>query len=285
MSRLTPAARERLLEILADRATQGLAPLEEAELNTLLAEARGDGDAPDPSLDLGFDWSLDLTAAAYELSCLEAPLAAMPADVRDRLLASGEAWCRGEREPAAGPVGFVGPGAARPVGTPVLPWLAAAAGLALAAVAWIGRPATPIASPPPVAAVEPSMEEQRLALLARDPAAMQAPVATWDPATPGVGGDVVWSESEQRGYLHLTGVLPNDPALEQYQAWLVDERGMEQRVSVALFDVPASGEVIVPLDPRIRVRNAVVIAVTGEKPGGTWVSDLSRKIAIAQKKG
>lgn len=96
-----------------------------------------------------------------------------------------------------------------------------------------------------------------------------------------VRGDVVWNDELQMGYLRFEGLRPNDPATEQYQVWVIDERGMEQKVSGGVFNATAEGEVIVPIEPGIDVGRVAVFAVTVENPGGTWVPDLKRRVVVA----
>ncbi len=99
----------------------------------------------------------------------------------------------------------------------------------------------------------------------------------------GVQGDVVWNDELQTGYLRFVGLAANDPAREQYQVWVIDERGMEQKVSGGVFNANADGEVIVPIRPGIDVGRVALFAVTVENPGGTWVPDLRRRVVIAPR--
>lgn len=98
-----------------------------------------------------------------------------------------------------------------------------------------------------------------------------------------VRGDVVWSDTEQRGYIRFVGLNVNDPSVEQYQVWVIDERGLEQKVSGGIFNASAAGEIIVPIEPGIDVGRVALFAVTVEAPGGTWVPDLSRRIVVAPR--
>ncbi len=100
---------------------------------------------------------------------------------------------------------------------------------------------------------------------------------------PGIKGDVVWNDNEQAGYLRFEGLKPNDPKVEQYQVWVIDERGMEQKVSGGVFNASAAGEIIVPIHPGIDVGRVVLFAITVEKPGGTWVPDLKRRVVVAPR--
>ncbi len=100
---------------------------------------------------------------------------------------------------------------------------------------------------------------------------------------PGVNGDVVWNDAIQQGYLRFEGLRVNDPAIEQYQVWVIDERGLEQKVSGGVFNANAEGEVIVPIEPGIDVGRVALFAITIEKPGGTWVPDLERRVVVAPR--
>lgn len=105
------------------------------------------------------------------------------------------------------------------------------------------------------------------------------------PATeqPGVSGDVVWNDSLQQGFLRFEGLEVNDPSKEQYQVWVIDDRGMEQKVSGGVFNATAAGEVIVPIEPGIDVGRVQVFAITVEEPGGIWVPDLKRRVVVAPR--
>lgn len=101
----------------------------------------------------------------------------------------------------------------------------------------------------------------------------------------GVHGDVVWNDEIQQGYLRFIGLSVNDPAVEQYQVWLIDERGMEQKVGGGVFNASREGEIIVPIEPGIDVGRVALFAITVENPGGTWVPDLSRRVVVAPRDG
>lgn len=101
----------------------------------------------------------------------------------------------------------------------------------------------------------------------------------------GVEGDVVWNDELQQGFLRFVGLEVNDPSVEQYQVWVIDERGMEQKVSGGVFNATAMGEVIVPIEPGIDVGRVALFAITVENPGGTWVPDLSRRVVVGAREG
>lgn len=99
----------------------------------------------------------------------------------------------------------------------------------------------------------------------------------------GVTGDVVWNDERQEGYMRFAGLKVNDPAVEQYQVWVIDERGMEQKVSGGVFNASLDGEIVVPIHPGIEVGRVALFAVTVEKKGGTWVPDLKRRVVVAPR--
>jgi hypothetical protein len=83
---MDPRRRARLEELLAERATQGLGPIEERELAGLLSAHPGEADAD----------RFELAAAEVELALL-GHLDAMPPVVRERLSATGRAWVQSRR--------------------------------------------------------------------------------------------------------------------------------------------------------------------------------------------
>lgn len=99
----------------------------------------------------------------------------------------------------------------------------------------------------------------------------------------GVTGDVVWNDELEQGYLRFVGLKVNDPAVEQYQVWVIDDRGMEQKVSGGVFNATAEGEVIVPIDPALDIGRVALFAVTVEEPGGIMVPDLRRRVVVAPR--
>lgn len=161
-----------------------------------------------------------------------------------------------------------------------LGWLAAAACLAIAVVAaW---PSAPSRETPP--------EAQMAALLSSADDVTRWDWADWgdQPTSEQFGsveGEVVWSESEQEGYLVLTGLPVNDPSSEQYQVWVVESsRGTPLEVPPVdggVFDVTGPDRAVIPIRSALPARDVVAFAVTLEAAGGVVVSDQSRKVVIA----
>jgi hypothetical protein len=106
--------------------------------------------------------------------------------------------------------------------------------------------------------------------------------ATKDAAAAGASGDVVWSPSQQKGYMRFVGLAPNDPTKTQYQLWIFDKtRDDKFPVDGGVFDVTAAGEVIVPISAKLAVVDPTLFAVTVEAPGGVVVSKRERIVVTA----
>lgn len=300
---------ERMLDLLASRATEGVDDLEVAELDTLLNEF------PDIDRD-----EFDLAAAALfsafvpETSEMPAALAAkVRADAHLHVAAITSGTPGSRREESLGRLhasqahtqqrdrgdltdGAVAPrslGAlthSRPLVVPQrenrgsrFAWvLAAAAGL-IAVFGWwprIGGTGNDLGQ----VVFEPTPSEARTALLAENAELFRkAWTATEDPTAAGASGDVVWSNARNEGYMRIAGLEPNDPGEFQYQLWVFDKaRDDRYPVDGGVFDVSVNGEIVVPIRAKIPVNEAVLFAITVEKPGGVVVSDRGRIVLLAQ---
>jgi hypothetical protein len=273
-------------DLLADRAVWGVSDADEAELHQA-------GAITDPTF--------DLAAAAADLAFTSQTRAVdpMPASLRARILADANARLGG---PVLAKIGAEATGktaAASPIAPGVkvdvrmdapsrrtprwLPWAVAAAATLAAATAWIPaiRPASPAGDLLPIA-------QQRERMISTDRSArvlawtdFAHPTTNEPPEIKGVSGDVVWSSAQQKGFMRLSGLRENDPKVERYQLWIIDERGLEQRVNGGLFDACATGETIVPFTPDLPIRSAAIFAVTIERPEGVVVSDMKRRACAA----
>jgi hypothetical protein len=257
MNTIHDANLDRVSELLADRATQKLTTAESAELIALLASR--------PVVD---EHCFDRVAAAADLSAIAREYEPLPDTARARIDASAVAWLaqrKGFTLAGSGPTAPADKNRPLPE-TPRrrgaertwIPWLAAAACLAVAVISWW-----------PTGGRDPSPAAQREALAARPGSRTIA----WAPNEAGVSGDVVWNNEEQAGFLRIRGLGVNDPKVEQYQLWVFDEgrRAYSDDVAVdgGVFDIDqATGDAIVPIDAKLPIYDPTLFAVTTEPPGG-----------------
>lgn len=270
-----PPRDDRLKDLLAERAAVGLGDEQAGELNAML---RRNCEA--------FEMEFDCAAAALHLGMglQDEP---MPESLRRRVERDALAALR-ERDhnaqptpieraaddppaqPDAGAIPIRAPGRAA-----LAPWLAAAAAIALALIGWL-RPLSAPSSPP--------LEQQLAALRAAPETIRLEWTALDDPAARGAAGEVVWNSEQQRGFMRFAGLAPNDPGEQQYQLWIFDAtRSKARPVDGGVFDIPASGEAVVPINAKLPVGQAAAFAVTVERPGGVVVSDRSRLALLASR--
>ena len=110
--------------------------------------------------------------------------------------------------------------------------------------------------------------------------------ATKDTAALGASGDVVWSNRAQRGVMRIAGLQANDRTRWQYQLWIFDKtRDQKYPVDGGVFDMPpGQSEVLVPIEARVPVGDAIMFALTVEHTGGVVVSTRERIALLAQRK-
>ncbi len=276
---------ERVNELLAGIATGGLTGEESVELQQSLETLRNAG------FDVSTIESYETLAASVAVG-VERSGEQLPPALRALLLSQGRAL-----------VGAMGSGdTARPVIASdavrrPLPaarpskmsmwsgWAAAAAALLLAAIGWLRTP-----PPTAVSAPAPAWVQRQELLQNHTDTSVFAFTPTDDPVGKTLaGGDVVWNQRLQRGFLRFKSLAQNDPTREQYQLWIFDPgRPAEYPVDGGLFDNraalvdPATGDIVIPVDPRVLVRdNPAAFAVTVEQAGGVVVTDRKRVFALA----
>jgi hypothetical protein len=228
----------------------GLTPDEEAEYDRLRSTAAADFDSL-----AGAIGALDATWAGVSLMRL-------PTHLREKIRADALTELSPPR-----------PRPARSRLTRVLPWaISAACAAALLVTLVLNRPAR-----------EPDAAQQRAQLLASAPDVVRAEWEQGPTPVPGAGGDVAWSPAEQRGYMLFRGLPANEPTVEQYQLWIFDRNQSEKTpIDGGVFDVPAGGEVVVPVRAKLAVKDVYLFAVTVEKPGGVVVSSRERLPLVAK---
>lgn len=259
------------MDLLADRATQGLGPEEQKDLEALLEQH--------PEWD---DLSLDLAAAAASIAEIGAgePL---PAHLRARVESDAAAFFS-KTGPDSERAGVVVPMPARSSWVQWSGWLAAAACIVVAVLAWWPRQmADPLGAENGPAPLSLAEMRQRLISDGRDTVVVSW-ASTTDPAGRNARGDIVWSPSRQMGFMRFEGLAANDPRTNEYQLWIFDAaRDERYPVDGGVFDVdPVTGDVIVPIDPKLRVLDPKLFAVTVEPPGGVVVSSRDRIVLTAK---
>ena len=273
---------EMILDLLSKHAIYGLTPEEEKQLAELQSDA---GTNYDPV-------SFELAAAAINMAAL-GETEAMPASLQAKILDNAGTYVTApevEENVFTRPRQLVE--AAKPEKGSMWSWLgwavAAAACVALAFNLYLTRSATEIVrgpepTPSPVATATPGPAALRERLLASADDVTRAEWAAGNVDTiKEISGDVVWSDQLQEGYMRFRGLPPNDASKEQYQLWIFDEtQPAETPIDGGTFDVSTDGEVIIPIDARLKARNPALFAVTIEKPGGVVVSDRKRLAARA----
>lgn len=276
---------DRLLELLADRALVGLDATEETELAALLQEF------PDEDAD-----AFERAAAAAMLAHM-GKVDALPQQLAARIEAQTPRKKLVDAPIRIAPSSLTKknettPQLAKPDRFRAAGWVAAAACLALAIYALRGRPparqiadATSGASKIAPAASNAKALAALRTQLAVDPLATKiAWTATDDPGGKGVTGDVVFSVDKQTGFMRFHGLAANDPKQHQYQLWIFDKaQDAKYPIDGGVFDVDAStGDVIVQIEPKIRVTGPTLFAVTIEAPGGVVVSKREHIIVTAK---
>jgi hypothetical protein len=266
----SPGAMSRLEELLADRALQGLSVEEEKELDELLARA-GELDAE----------AFDRAAAAIDLALGEQSFEPMPASLRNRIAASTSlsstqfrtAHHRAIAEHARSAGGTL---SSTKRSTFILwsGWVAAAAAVLLILyIVELRKPTPKLGTAIPIASVDGARDKMTMPWKPTD-----------DPDGKNVRGEIVWSNEMQCGYMRFAGLPKNDPTKRQYQLWIFDSNQDEKfPIDGGVFDVDSSmGDVVVPINAKLKVMWPKMFAVTEEKPGGVVVSAREHVVALAQ---
>lgn len=295
---------QRLVELLVQRAVDGLNSSERAELKALLEEEN--------YVDAG---RFEYTAAALLLAgdMEHSVPEEMPDSLRERLYAQAESFeatmapaprqrsssgqpqvisiAGRSRSSASSPSAAQQPAPAKqPARKPSSSyslqskagWFAAAASVLIAVAGWWPRlengdqPSADV----PMATV---LQQEREKLLAQQGVVQRTWQTTQDPAASGVTGDVVWDPESQHGFVRFRGLQANNATEQQYQLWIFDgTRDERYPVDGGVFDVPAGqSEVIIPIKAKLEIRDPALFAVTIEKPGGSVVSSRDRIVVLA----
>lgn len=244
--------RDRLHELLADRAAFRLSVAEQSELEQLARKF------PDVDTD-----QFDRIAAAVELGLGPRSFPAPPTALVGRIARELRDQSRKTAPSPRSSSDRDTPRLATWRFVPWWGWLAAAACLLIAVGVW--RDALKPIGPPDLA-----VARQKL-LASQD--VVTAPLDKLDP-TAAAEGDIVWSSASQQGFMRLRGLPANDPRKSQYQLWIFD-KNQDDRYPIdgGVFDIDRNGEVVVPIHAAIKVVDPTMFAITVEKPGGVVVSN------------
>jgi hypothetical protein len=243
---------DRLEELLADRALQGSAPADLAELRHLEPDFEAEGIA------------LELAAAEAELALAPFADEPLPAALLDRLEADAATY-------------FNPPPRRRSLARRVVPWLGWAAAASILVATQLRREPIPDSSPRPVPLVTPTLANRLQGVPTRPLAATSHPLAR------GAGGTLAWDGDRQEGLLSVRGLAEVEPSKGVYQLWIFDESRDERfPVDGGTFAVEDStAATVVPVRPSLQVRRPTLFAVTLEPPGGVVVSDRKRILLTA----
>ena len=267
---------EVMLDLLCKKAVYGLEPNEEKQLAELEAQMGGMNQAR----------SFELTAASLATAGLDTR-ERMPAHLESRILADARSHFAERSQSRTTTVASFQPETSRGSIFNWLGWaVAATACVALALNMYYTRQPNVIvrtgpATPTPEQRLTPAEERQRLMESAPD-----LKRAAWGPGKMTdvkPSGDVVWSDTKQAGYMRLSGLPKNDPTRETYQLWIISEnQDPKTPVDGGTFDITSDGEVIIPIDAKVKALNPQAFAITIEKPGGVPVSKQERVPALAK---
>ena len=284
--------KEKMLELLSDNAVFGLSETELAELAEL---ERNFPEFSDESQEL--TQSLELSAAAIGMMNLDTS-EPLPAHLRTKIASDAEKYfaSRSNAEAAVSEPQtekeeeFQKTFAFEPKRS-IWQWLgwaiAAAACMVLAFNIYttqqkldeIARKAVPTPTATPIK-LTATQEREQLIASAND--VVRSDWGDFNPKDPkNVQGDVVWSNSAQKGFVRFRNLPVNDKTKETYQLWIFDEN-QKQPIDGGVFDANEAGEIIIPIDAKLKVQKPKMFAVTAEKPGGVVVSPLKKVMAVAK---
>ena len=270
---------DRLLDLLCKQVSEGLTSDEQRELSGLERTVES-------KVDLN---SLEMTAAAIAVSGFRAD-DPMPDRLKAGILARADEHFSGH--PKAGVRDVRLAIESENTSMPVWGWLgwaaAALASIALAFNVYQNSDRTDeragVRSPSPTPEVlSPSQSRDRL--ISSVPDVVKADWGGGNVAGLELVGDIVWSDAMQQGYMRFQNLPKNDTAQYTYQLWIFDETQDEKTpIDGGVFDVTADGEIVVPIDAKLKARGPKAFALTMEKPGGVMVSKRDRVVALAPVK-
>jgi len=271
--------KELLYDLLTKRVIYGLDAEEQAELNSF-----------DPDVVEAEFRSLEIAAAAISMASLE--VEPMPEHLAASILENAPSAGQPALEPAA-PVFTAADVFNKSPRTSILGWLGWGVAAVLLVVLGLDvyhdrieprmEQAKTVEQPPQQQPRVLTPAEQREQLMRSAPDMVSASWAPGNMKDMQVSGDIVWSDAKQAGYMRFHGLPANDPSKATYQLWIFDQtQDKATPIDGGTFDVDATGDVVVPINPRLHATKPEMFAVTMEKPGGVVVSK-REKIAVLAK--
>jgi len=75
----------------------------------------------------------------------------------------------------------------------------------------------------------------------------------------------------------------NDTTKETYQLWIFDKtQDPATPIDGGTFDIKSGGEVVIPVNAKLKAKGPQMFAITIEKPGGVVVSKRGKIAALAK---
>lgn len=269
---------QHIQELLAEQALFGLDEAEQAGLHCLLHNN------PTAEADVFEKIAASLASTPVENGPSESGKSPLPISLSEKLLAHGKQIAIENRTaPVKAQQTVVSASSSTEV-RPAVPgksevnyltylgWIVAAGLLAFVTF----RPTT--AGPKPV--TPPALSQQYDDLVSAGAKSWEQPVNTQK-----VSGQICWHEARQKGFMKLSNLPVNDPKEKQYQLWIFDEqRDKWEKLPVdgGVFNIATQGEVIVPIENKLKVNKPVMWAITVEAPGGVVVSDRKEIVFLAK---
>jgi hypothetical protein len=273
--------KELIFDLLTKKAVYGLDDAERKQFDDLDAQ----------TIDAEFS-SLEITAAAISMVGLDTD-EPLPSHLQAKILDEAESFVRSgasEAAPWPPPERPAYQSAPEPSGGSFFGWFgwvaAFAACAALAFNIWSTRfqPPVEVAKAPPVQIPQVLTPAQmRDEMMRSTPSIIKAEWAAGNvKELKEISGDVVWSDAKQAGYMRLRGLPVNDGTKETYQLWIFDKtQDKATPIDGGTFDMPSSGEVVIPINAKLKAAGPEMFAITVEKAGGVVVSK-REKIALAK---
>lgn len=136
----------------------------------------------------------------------------------------------------------------------------------------------------PPSTPEKESDQQLYAKLSSEPGSIKASMGVGNvKELKDISGDVVWSDTKQKGYMRLHGLPVNDVSKETYQLWIFDKtQDKATPIDGGTFDIDKNGDVLIPINAKLKAKQPEMFAITVERPGGVVVSKRDRIAALAK---